>query len=93
MADFRIRNPARAYTRQTVSHARKLNLFFGLKILILNCVGLQIPYKAKEFCPRMDKLFVAMDFKFVAAYQRRSMKPFFPTEFPLRQKKEKVRVS
>ena len=34
-ADFRIRKPARAYTWQMLVHARKRNLFFGLKILVL----------------------------------------------------------
>ena len=44
-----------------------------------------LPYKAEEFCFRTDKLFAAMDFKSGAAYQRGSMKPFFPTEFRLRR--------
>ncbi len=44
-----------------------------------------LPCKAEEFCLRTDKLFAAIDFKSVAAYQRGSMKPFFPTEFRLRQ--------
>ena len=39
-----------------------------------------LPYKAEVFCLRTDKLFVVMDFKSVAAYQRGSMKTFFPTE-------------
>ena len=43
-----------------------------------------LPYKAEVFCFRTGKLFAAMDFKSVAAYQRGSMKPFFPTEFRLR---------
>ena len=43
-----------------------------------------LPYKAEEFCLRTDKLFAAMDFKSVAAYQRGSMKPF-PTIFLLLQ--------
>ena len=42
-----------------------------------------LPCKAEEFCLRTDKLFAAIDFKSVAAYQRGSMKPFFPTEFRL----------
>ena len=45
-----------------------------------------LPYKAEEFCLRTDKLFVAMDLKSVAAYQRGSMKLFFPTEFRLSRK-------
>ncbi len=43
-----------------------------------------LPYKAEEFCLRTDKLFAAMDFKSVAAYQRGSMKPF-PAIFLLLQ--------
>ena len=42
-----------------------------------------LPCKAEEFCLRTDKIFAAIDFKSVAAYQRGSMKPFFPTEFRL----------
>ena len=42
-----------------------------------------LPCKAEEFCLRTDKLFAAIDFKSVAAYQRGSMKPFFPTKFLL----------
>ena len=43
-----------------------------------------LPCKAEEFCLRTDKLFAAMALKSVAAYQRGSMKPFFPTDFRLR---------
>ena len=42
-----------------------------------------LPCKAEEFCLRTDKLFAVIDFKSVAAYQRGSMKPFFPTKFLL----------
>ena len=45
-----------------------------------------LPYKVEEFCLRMDKLFAAMDYNSVAACQRGSMKPFFPTEFRLRRR-------
>ena len=45
-----------------------------------------LPYKAEEFCLRTDKLFAAIDFKSIVAYQRGSMKTFFPTESRLRQK-------
>ena len=57
---------------------------------LLTCMGNpsgpsgHLPYKAEEFCLRTDKLFAAMDFKSVAAYQRGSMKPF-PTIFLLLQ--------
>ena len=42
-AGFRIRKPARAWMREAQVNAIKRYIFFGLKILILHCVGLQIP--------------------------------------------------
>ena len=42
-ADFRIRKSARTFNDRSVRMASKEELFFGLQILILQCVGLQIP--------------------------------------------------
>ena len=49
-----------------------------------------LPCKAEEFCLRTDKLFAAIDFKSVAAYQRGSMKPFSPLNFYCAQKRRSV---
>ena len=50
-----------------------------------------LPCKAEEFYLRTNKLFAAIDFKSVVAYQRGSMKTFFPTEFRLRRETPQAR--